>query len=577
MPDLLRMRKTDILAALQAAVLTVLEPGPVAGALPNLSPTSSASVLVGSAALGSASGPLLASGPDCLTEGCVGVSVVGFPICRDCVDLAASALNLLPSVRPGVTSVGNIDDLERRLSNLHRGLPLRASKSAYSESSEASAGDDPTSGLEASSALLRYRRKLIPATATKQSVFEAIKAELAVARVSLPSVFPASILELKVILSELGKKESTADDVLSLRADYISILAGFLHKHASWRANKSALRKRQREPTPRSFNARVNPKAPRSAIPDRLLDGHHIGECRAFVGEFKAWEASAETDVIPPSSLDFMRNHVVPTSCDFAHPTRGVYNIFSTNYEKSHAIRRARSIYRDSVKDVATSRISRYESLVSRNRDRLTETQARVARRLHGTSLSTEQRRATLARESSTLARLALESRLVMCGSKAWKLFFAGLDAAADADLVARGLGLPDDSDDDAEHARAVAAKAWRAASAVALTPVLSSRKSTAAPAAQSTLSFAQATKNLESTLKKLLRGVTTQSPLKKLKITKNRCFQCNKRGCKPSNPTCANKGKTPHPKSRNGRRKTSKKRAPVNVTTPDSSSQESS
>jgi hypothetical protein len=490
------------------------------------------------------------------------------------VDVAASAADFPPL--HGLPGSG-IADLEHRLGNLHRGAVPEVLRISYSDSSDVSAAEYTTSGLEASSALLRYRRKRTPAAATKQSIFEAVKAELAVARVSLPAAFPTSIAELKVILSELGKKGSMASDIVSLRVDYISILAAFLHKHASWRNNKGAFRKRLREAASPTFNARVNPKAPRLAIPDRLLDGHHIGECRAFVGEFRAWEASAETDVIPAPSLAFMRSHVVPSSCDFAHPTRGVYNIFSTSYEKSHAIRRARSIYRDAVEAVATSRISRYESLVSQNRDRLTEAQARVARRLHGTALSTEQRQATLSRESSTLARLALECRLVMCGSKTWKLFFAGLDAAADADLVARGLGLPDDSDDEAEHARSVAAKAWKATSAVALTPVSQSRRPSAAHVAQPGMSFAQATKNLEATLKKLLRGVTTQSPLKKLKITKNRCFQCHKKGCTPSNPTCANKGKAPHPKSRNGRRNASKKKAAAKSKSPQSSSGESS
>jgi hypothetical protein len=447
--------------------------------------------------------------------------------------------------------------------------------SNYSDSSDASGDVTTASGVEASSPLLRYRRKLTPAGATKQSVFEAVKAEIAVARVSFPPAFPAAVMELNKILSELGKQDSVANDLQSARADYISILAAFLRKHASWRANKSSVRKRQRDASVHSsFNARVNPKAPRLAIPDRLLDGHHIGECRAFVGEFRAWEASAETDVIPPSSLDFMRRHVVPSSCDFAHPTRGVYNIFSTTYEKSHAIRRARAIYRDAVEDVASSRISRYESLASHNRDRLTEAQARVARRKHGAALSLEQRQATLARESSTLARLALESRLVMCGSRAWKLFFAGLDAAADADLVARGLGLPDDSDDDAEHARAVAARAWKAASAVALTPVPQARRSTGARSSQSALSLVQVTKRLELSINKLLNSVGSKGAApKKLKVTKNRCFQCNKRGCKPSDPTCANKGGPAHPKSRNGRRKKKNKRTTAMVATPTQSS----
>jgi hypothetical protein len=517
----------------------------------------------------------------CSTEGCDGNPVQGFPICRTCVEMASLAATLPPSpLQPAADTTGTggrIDDLERRLGNLHR--PSEPPKSLYSDSSEISMEENSTSSLEASSALLRYRRKLTPATATKRSVFEAVKAELAVARVSMPAVFPNSLAGLQQVLSELGKQSAVANDITALRADYVSILAAFLHKHTSWRASKSAIRKRRRGSIPLPLNPRVNPKAPRLAIPDRLLDGHHIGECRAFVGEFKAWVASAETDVIPPSSLEFMRSHVVPVSCDFAHPTCGVDNIFSTAYERSHAIRRARSIYRDAVQDVATSRISRYESLVSLNRDRLTETQARVARRVQGTALSTEQRQATLARESTTLARLALECRLVMCGSKAWRLFFAGLDAAADADLVAQGLGLPDDSDDDAEHARAVAAKAWRAASAVALTPVLASKRASLAPAAKPALSFAQITRNLESTIKKVFRDLGGQSPKKRLKITKNRCFQCHTRGCKPSNPACANKGKAPHPKSRNGRRKGAKKRkaAAASISPQSSSDNESS
>jgi hypothetical protein len=148
-----------------------------------------------------------------------------------------------------------------------------------------------------------------------------------------------------------------------------------------------------------------------------------------------------------------------------------------------------------------------------------------------------------------------------MCGSRAWKVFFTSLDAAADADLVARGLGLPDDSDDESEHRRGVAARAWKAAVAVALTPMRSSfqnkGKTVPDPVAAS---FERAAKHFERSLKSIVAKVSGNTPTKRLKVSKNRCFQCNKRGCTPSSSSCAFKGKAAHPKSRNGRRKRGKK-----------------
>jgi hypothetical protein len=138
------------------------------------------------------------------------------------------------------------------------------------------------------------------------------------------------------------------------------------------------------------------------------------------------------------------------------------------------------------------------------------------------------------------------------------------LDAAADADLVARGLGLPDDSDDYSEDRRSIAAKAWKAAAAVALTPMGSfskKRKSVGASEPMS-VSLARVTKKLEQSLQKLVATVEVKSGSpSKPRLSKNRCFQCNKRGCTPSNASCSHKGKAPHPRSRNGRRKQSKKR----------------
>ena len=170
-----------------------------------------------------------------------------------------------------------------------------------------------------------------------------------------------------------------------------------------------------------------------------------------------------------------------------------------------------------------------------------------------------------------------------MCGSRAWKTFFAGLDASADADLVARGLGLPDDSDDESERARHVAAKAWKAASAVALSPSWGYKRAkvSATPDARVAKSFFEsATKRLEATISRLgsMRpNSPVVTPRQKDKTSRNRCYQCYKRGCRPSNPKCSHKGKTPHPKSRNGRKSKSKKSAASPVAPAASSSMDSS
>ena len=553
--ELLRMRKSDMLEVFLAAISAGL-PLPSAEGADSMSPSTPPDSPVA---------PPLAL---CATSGCGSFPPPGHFRCADCASNLARG-----STRPQRrVAEGGLDDLDRRIAALRtdhlipraprtrvhpRVAPTAPALGAFSDSSEASSDELPALLC---SALLRYRRKANPFATTKQTVYAAVTEELAVARVSFPAAFPRTMDALNKLLSELHKEVVATRDLESARTVYIGTLAVFLQKHASWRANKGTLRKRTREPADFD-NARVNPKAPRAPIPDTLLDGHHIGECRAFVNEYKTWEAQAETDVVPPASLDFMRKHIVPVSCDFGHPSRGVYNVFSTAHEKDHAIRRARSIYRDAVQDVAAARISRYESVSADNRDRLVENRARASRRQQGATLSAQQRQAAFDRESTSLARLALECRLVMCGSKAWKVFFTSLDAAADADLVARGLGLPDDSDDESEHRRGVAARAWKAAAAVALTPLRSSfQNKSRAVSDPVAASFERAAKHFERSLKSIVARVGGHTPAKRVRASKNRCFQCNKRGCTPSSAACSFKGKAAHPKSRNGRRKRGKK-----------------
>ena len=546
------MRKSDMLAVLLAAAKAVGSGSPLTP--PDSPPPPPLSL--------------------CATPGCEAFPPLGHYRCADCaadIDRGASRPQRIDrgAARPQrVGDGGGIDDLDQRIAALRTEhlippaprtrVSLRASPSAppeagFSDSSEVSADGQPDPVLLCS-ALLCYRRKANPFTMTKQSIYAAVAAELAVARVAFPGAFPSAIAPLNTLLSELCKEIVQTHDLRSARTVYIGSLAAFLRKHASWQSNKTTLRKRGRD-TGDFPNVRVNPKAPRAPIPDTMLDGHHIGECRAFVNEYKAWELQAETDVVPPASLEFMRKHIAPVACDFGHPLHGVYNVFSTTHEKAHAIRRARAIYRDAVDEVAAARISRYESVTADNRDRMVENRARASRRQQGAILSAQQRQAAFSRESAALARLALECRLVMCGSRAWKVFFMNLDAAADADLVARGLGLPEGSDDESEHRRSVAARAWKAAAAVALTPISSAfprkGKHTPNPIA---FSFDRAAKQFERSLKAIVAKVGGISPPKRSKVSKNRCFQCNKRGCTPSNGSCPYKGKAPHPKSRNGR-----------------------
>jgi hypothetical protein len=334
MRDLLRMRKFDLLDSLLACVgaqiVDPLEIGtpPVSVddslAPPPASPVSAAPRPVPETLTSSA---LSRGAPSrCATTGCNGRPVREFPVCVDCATRACVPLvpqrssrdtrsSRPPLVRQPPSPGGEIADLEDRLRQLHgreRATPIQApnDKVDYSDSSDVSADEPSSSDIQASSALLRYRRKLFPPTTTKQAVFEAVLSEIAVARVAFPPVFPTSAPRLNELLSELGKRDLGASDRESAWQDYVSILASFLRKHSYWRSNKGTLRKRLRDLEPVTFNARFNPKAPRLPIPDRLLDGHHISECRAFVSEFQAWDASAESDIIPPASLAFMRRHV---------------------------------------------------------------------------------------------------------------------------------------------------------------------------------------------------------------------------------------------------------------------------
>ena len=614
MHDLLRMRKADIITTLLSCISN-MDPespnglaasaagsdglaAPAAGSegvLDTVFPASPATT--GPPASSRIPIPLLSCSNFC----CPNESVPGFSLCPDCAARAAiPAVPAAVTVGPARPSDDSIAALERRIRLLqatrHRPLaPVSAPVDVpgftvrpppptpvYSDSS-ASSAEEGGPAFAGSSMLMRYRRKLLPVAATKQNVYDGVAAELAATSVSLPALFPTSPRLASLALSELSKRPVVARSVAHMLGLYRVVLTTFLSKHAAWASNTSSLRKRARPPTAPTFNARLNPKSPRIAVPDLALDGHHIGECRAFANEHRTWEASAESDIIPPLGLDFLRRHVVPPSCSFAHPTQGVYNIFKTAHEQAHATRRARAIYRDAVNDVAVPRIARFESLDADRHGRLREVQARAARRSHGTLLSAAQRRDSLKRESATLARLALETRLVMCGSRAWKTFFAGLDASADADLVARGLGLPDDSDDESERARHVAAKAWKAASAVALSPSWGYKRAKVSVTSDTRVAksfFESATKRLEATISRLgsMRpNAPAVTPRQKDKTSRNRCYQCYKRGCRPSNPKCSHKGKTPHPKSRNGRKSKSKKSAAGPVAPAASSSMDSS
>ena len=628
MHDLLRMRKVDIITTLLRFVneahiydsVPDVDPGAPGGGTPTTAgrdgaPGGGTSTTVGrDGDLGSLfqarPGPLgpLASPRDpqqstvATCSNCTNAPAPGFSMCGGCAALVA--IPVIPSPVPDrsvLPADDTIEALERRIRQLHATRRRQATSAltpgvtgdapehppspsipVYSDSS-ASSAEDGFPGFDDSSVLMRYRRKLLPLSTTKQNVFDDVSAELAKIAVSLPVTFPVSPRLASRVLSELLKRPVTVRNEVDMLNAYRSVLTTFLSKHAAWACNPSALRKRSRPSSAPAFNARLNPKSPRTALPDIALDGHHIGECRAFVNEHRTWEASAESDVIPPLGLDFLRRHVVPPSCSFAHPTQGVYNIFKTPHEQAHATRRARAIYRDSVNDVAVPRIARFESLDADRHGRLREVQARAARRSHGTLLSATQRRDSLKRESATLARLALETRLVMCGSRAWKTFFAGLDASADADLVARGLGLPDDSDDESERARHIAAKAWKAASAVALSPSWSYKraKTSPAPVPKGAKSFFEAAaKRLEATISRLgaMRPNSPATPSRrKDKSSRNRCYQCYKRGCRPSDPKCSHKGKAAHPKSRNARKLRPKKSAVPPVPTAASSSAESS
>jgi len=229
--ELLRMRKSDMLAVLRAAAKAMGSRSPLTP--PDSPPPPPLSL--------------------CATPGCEAFPPPGHFRCADCaadIDRGSSRPRRIDrgAARPQrVGDGGGIDDLDQRIAALRTEhlippaprtrVSLRASPSAppeagFSDSSEVSADGQPDPVLLCS-ALLCYRRKANPFTMTKQSIYAAVAAELAVARVAFPGAFPSAIAPLNMLLSELCKEIVHTHDLQSARTVYIGSLAAFLLKHAS--------------------------------------------------------------------------------------------------------------------------------------------------------------------------------------------------------------------------------------------------------------------------------------------------------------------------------------------------------
>jgi hypothetical protein len=190
------------------------------------------------------------------------------------------------------------------------------------------------------------------------------------------------------------------------------------------------------------------------------ITARDIAKGEELTNIFGMWRVSADK-TLPYKVLKFIGKEVASARSDFAHPKRGVYDVFVSADQKTKRDEKLRNIFEDVVRKLIPSREIR------RN-----EYEAAEAMRSRGGDLAKHARKRREKSEYKLLARLAVECELCMMGAKSWLAYDEALrgDGVVEA-IQASFLPSSGSSSEEEGLSRKTAVAAWMRARAVKVTP----------------------------------------------------------------------------------------------------------
>ena len=218
-------------------------------------------------------------------------------------------------------------------------------------------------------------------------------------------------------------------------------------------------RKRRRSSSSSSSSSSDDDQQPNGRrVSSSAYDSTHYERLQEFREGFKSFTQDGEPDEWPQDeALQFIAKKFGRPGTKFADKRKGVKRIFKTQEQIRNAKSKTKMIYR-MADEVAALRIERHEQL------------ARSARRIEGASKAKASRLRQQARkykcasvreEQTLVARIGVYCDLVLMGKRSWDTYHSELKLGGQREAVVESTG--------GMVSKAVASKAWKAASAGAV------------------------------------------------------------------------------------------------------------